>query len=283
MTARSSSVERAEPHDLVDAVDELGLEEVGRVARQVGGHDEHGVGEVDRAALAVGEAAVVEHLQQDVEHVGVGLLDLVEQHHRVGPAAHRLGELAALLVADVARAARRPGAETVCFSMYSLMSMRTMARSSSKRNSASARASSVLPTPVGPEEEERADGPVGVRQAGPAAPDGVGHRRDRLVLADDPRRAGASSMRTSFSTSPSISRVTGTPVQRLTTSATSSASTSSFKKRWLAWSSASACGGLLDPALEVGQLAVADRRGPGQVALALEALGVAAALLELAP
>ncbi len=39
-------------------------------------------------------------------------------------------------------------------------------------------------------------------------------------------------MRTSFSTSPSRSRVTGTPVQRLTTSATSSASTSSFKKRW---------------------------------------------------
>ena len=39
---------------------------------------------------------------------------------------------------------------TECFSMYSLMSMRTMACSSSKRNSASARAVSVLPTPVGP-------------------------------------------------------------------------------------------------------------------------------------
>ena len=34
--------------------------------------------------------------------------------------------------------------------MYSDMSMRTIARSSSKRNSASVRASSVLPTPVGP-------------------------------------------------------------------------------------------------------------------------------------
>src|SRR6266540_51816 len=40
--------------------------------------------------------------------------------------------------------------ETVCFSWYSLMSMRTIARSASKRKSASARASSVLPTPVGP-------------------------------------------------------------------------------------------------------------------------------------
>ena len=34
--------------------------------------------------------------------------------------------------------------------MYSDMSMRTIARSSSNRNSASVRASSVLPTPVGP-------------------------------------------------------------------------------------------------------------------------------------
>src|SRR5712664_1228445 len=40
--------------------------------------------------------------------------------------------------------------DTLCFSMYSLMSMRIINFSSSKRNSASARANSVLPTPVGP-------------------------------------------------------------------------------------------------------------------------------------
>src|SRR2546429_7222122 len=33
----------------------------------------------------------------------VRLLDLVEQHHGIGPPAHRLGELAALFVPDVAR------------------------------------------------------------------------------------------------------------------------------------------------------------------------------------
>ena len=36
------------------------------------------------------------------------------------------------------------------------------------------------------EEQERADRPVGVGQAGPAAADGVGHGGDGLVLADDP-------------------------------------------------------------------------------------------------
>ena len=65
------------------------------------------VPEVDRAPLRVGQPAVVEDLQQDVEHIGMRLLDLVEQHHRVRAAAHRLGELPALLVARRSPAARR--------------------------------------------------------------------------------------------------------------------------------------------------------------------------------
>jgi hypothetical protein len=38
--------------------------------RDVRGHDQHDVLEVDRAALAVGQAPVVHHLQQHVEDVG---------------------------------------------------------------------------------------------------------------------------------------------------------------------------------------------------------------------
>jgi hypothetical protein len=45
----------------------------------VAGHDDDGVLEVDRAALAVGQAAVVEQLEQHVEDVRVRLLDLVER------------------------------------------------------------------------------------------------------------------------------------------------------------------------------------------------------------
>ena len=81
--------QRPEANDVIDAVEELRLEEVPRVAGQVGRHDEHGVGEVDRAALTVGQTPVVQHLQEDVEHVGVGLLDLVEEDHRVRPATDR--------------------------------------------------------------------------------------------------------------------------------------------------------------------------------------------------
>ena len=57
----------------------------------------------DGAALAVGEPAVVEHLQQHVEHVAVRLLDLVEEDHAVRPPADGFGQPAALFVADVAR------------------------------------------------------------------------------------------------------------------------------------------------------------------------------------
>ncbi len=69
----------------------------------VGRQDDQRVLEIDRAALAVGQAAVVQHLQQHVEDVRVRLLDLVEQDDLVRPAANRLGERAAFLVADVAR------------------------------------------------------------------------------------------------------------------------------------------------------------------------------------
>ena len=79
-------------------------------AGQVAGHDHHGVAEVHRAALGVGESAIIEHLEQQVEHLGVGLLHLIQQHHGIGPTPHRLGELAALLVAHIAgRCPHQPG------------------------------------------------------------------------------------------------------------------------------------------------------------------------------
>ena len=62
-----------------------------------------------------------------------------------------------------------------------------MCVSSSNRNSASARASSVLPTPVGPRNMNEPIGRLGSCEPGARAADGVGDRLDRLVLADDAR------------------------------------------------------------------------------------------------
>src|SRR5699024_6622250 len=77
---------------------------------QVRREDQYRVLEIDRTALTVREAPVLENLQQRVVDLVMRLLDLVEQHDGERLTAHLLGELAALLVADVAgRSAEQPG------------------------------------------------------------------------------------------------------------------------------------------------------------------------------
>ena len=70
--------------------------------------------------------------------------------------------------------------------MYSDMSIRIIACSSSNRNSASARASSVLPTPVGPRKMKLPIGSFGSESPARDRRIAVGHRFDGLVLADHP-------------------------------------------------------------------------------------------------
>src|SRR5437588_203530 len=129
--------------------------------------------------------------------------------------------------------------ETECFSMYSDMSIRIIASCESNMNSASARASSVLPTPVGPRNRN-----VPIGRSGSLRP--ARERRSALATAltasswPITRSCSRSSMWTSFSISPSIRRLSGMPVHLDTTSATSSASTSSLRKRGAAPASAAA-------------------------------------------
>jgi hypothetical protein len=111
--------------------------------------------------------------------------------------------------------------------MYSLMSMRTMAFSSSNRNSASALASSVLPTPVGPRKRNEPIGRFGSdRPARRGAPRWTRH--DGLVLADDALWQASSMLDELSPSRPPSMRLTGMPVHLETTSATSSSSTSSL-------------------------------------------------------
>src|SRR5208282_1185914 len=61
----------------------LSLEAENNLAGDIRGHDHNGVAEIYRASVTVGKPAVVEQLQQDIEHVGVRFFDLVEQDYRV--------------------------------------------------------------------------------------------------------------------------------------------------------------------------------------------------------
>ena len=80
--------------------------------------------------------------------------------------------------------------------MYSLMSSRIIERSSSKSSSGSV-APAGLPDTGGPEEDERADWPVGIGETSATAAHRVGDRADGVLLPDDHARASCS-MRSSF-------------------------------------------------------------------------------------
>mmetsp|Transcript_29285 Transcript_29285/g.68997 ORF Transcript_29285/g.68997 Transcript_29285/m.68997 type:complete len:275 (-) Transcript_29285:42-866(-) len=108
--------------------------------------------------------------------------------------------------------------------MNSLMSSRTMLSSSSKSAAASALASSVLPTPVGPRKRKEASGRLG--SARPALERMMASATASTAVAwpltRDARRAGSSS---SFSASARSMRSEGMPVHCESTAATSLAAT----------------------------------------------------------
>jgi hypothetical protein len=132
----------------------------------------------------VREVAVLEHLEQDVEHVGVRLLDLVEQHHRVGIALHALGELPALLVPDVAGGRADELADRVLLHVLGHVEADERALGAEEERGQRARDLG-LAHAGGAEEQERAHRAVRVLEAGPRAADGARHRGDRVLLRDD--------------------------------------------------------------------------------------------------
>ena len=162
---------------VVDALEQVDRADVGR-------HHDDRVAEVDRAALRVGQAAVVEDLEQGVEDVAVRLLDLVEEHDGVRLAPHGLGQLAALLVADVAGRGAHQAADRVPLLVlghvqpdHVLLGVEQRLRERARKlRLADARRA---------EKDERADRPLRILDARASADDCVGDELDGLVLTDD--------------------------------------------------------------------------------------------------
>src|SRR5438105_2935205 len=205
--------QRLEDDDFVDAVDELGVErplhfaehhfrhalrDLARVRRleahrallldeasaDVRRHDDDRVLEVHPVAEAVGQVAVLEHLQQDVEDVRVRLLDLVEQHDRVRIALHLFGELTAFFVTDVS--GRRANQLAHRMLLHVLRHVEANQRVIAAEQEVRERARQLCLADAGrPEEHEAAHRPVRVLESGARAADGARDGRDRFLLADD--------------------------------------------------------------------------------------------------
>ena len=70
---------------------------------QIGSHDQNSILEINRASLRISQAAIVENLQQHIEHVRMRLFDFIKENYRIWPAAHCFGKLPAFLVTDISR------------------------------------------------------------------------------------------------------------------------------------------------------------------------------------
>ena len=160
-----------------------GLHEL--AASQVAGHDDDRVGEVHQPSLSVGQPSVVQDLEQDVEHIRMGLLDLIEQHDRIRTPPDDLGQLSALVVTDISRGCsdqtRYAELLHVLRHVYAGQGLLVIEQHACQnlcqlRLSDSGRAC----------EQERSERPVVVADTGLVAPDGVGDRGDGLVLTDHP-------------------------------------------------------------------------------------------------
>ena len=103
----------------------------------------------------------------------------------VGPAAHRLGELAALLVADVAGGrADQPGHGVLLHVLGHVDADHGVLVVEEELGQRAGELG--LPDAGRPQEDERADGPVGVLQPARARRTALATAVDRVVLADDP-------------------------------------------------------------------------------------------------
>ena len=73
------------------------------VGAGIGGHHNDGVLKVDHAAVGICDLAIVQNLEQDIEHIRMGLLQFIKEHDGVWLSSDFLCQLARLIVTHIAR------------------------------------------------------------------------------------------------------------------------------------------------------------------------------------
>ena len=197
-------VQTVENHHFIDTVDEFRAEiglhflhhrifdaTVGfpghlldHLAAQVGRHDDDGILEIHRPPLTVGHAAIVKHLQQNVEHIRMRLFHLVEENHAVRFAPYGLGQGSPLLVANVA--GRRADQTSHRMLLHELAHVDADQMILGIEHEFSQCLAQLRLANAGrPQEEEGAVGAIGIGQTRTRTADGIGHQTYGLVLAND--------------------------------------------------------------------------------------------------
>ena len=137
-------------------------------------------------AVGVGNVALVQNLKENIHDVRVGLLDFVEEQHRIGAAADLLRHLAGLVIAHIARRRTDNTAHRVLLHKFGHI-QRIRVSGVSKSSWERTFTSSVLPTPVGPTKIKEAGRRRGA-YLHPASAHGRQPQPSRLLPGQSPER-----------------------------------------------------------------------------------------------
>ena len=155
-----------------------------QVGSEIAGHYQDGIPEVHLPATGVGQSTGVKYLQQDVEDLGVGLLDLIQQDRAVVLPADPLGQLPALVIADVPRrCANEAGHGMTLLKLGHVEANHRIVVAEHELGQGAHQLG--LADAGGSKEQEHTDGAAWVLQTGPGAAHGLGDADYGLVLADD--------------------------------------------------------------------------------------------------
>ena len=161
----------------------IGINAVQKVhGADVGRHDDNAVAKIHGAPLAVGQAAIVQQLQQRVKDIGVGFFYFVKKNDGIGLAPHGLGKLAALVVAHIAgRRADKAGYGMLFHILAHVQSHHIVFRVKERLGQCLGKL--CFSHARGPEENKRAGGSVRVGKTGTGAQDRIGNGVDGFVLS----------------------------------------------------------------------------------------------------
>jgi len=151
----------------------------------IGGHDDDRVAEIDRSALAVGQASVFQDLEQGIEDIRMGFFNFVKQDDRIGAAADFLRQLAAFFVTHIAwRRTNQLGHVEFLHVLGHIDPDHGIFVA--KHDLSQCPGQFCLANTGGAEEDEGTGRTFRILEAEAAAPDRLGYGVDGRILADDP-------------------------------------------------------------------------------------------------
>ena len=155
------------------------------VRAEVTGHDDDGVLEVDHTAFAIGQAAIVEDLQQDVEDIRMGLFDFIEEDDAVRTTTDGFRELAPFIIADISRRSPDQTGYGMLFHVFRHIDADDVAFVIEEGFRQGLGQFGLADTGRA-EEDEGTNRTVRVFDTGTGTDDGIADDADGIVLADDP-------------------------------------------------------------------------------------------------